>query len=169
MRSEVRATRVAALVTGVLVLVIAAVVVGAVQGAREVVEELAREERSPALSDDPQELHEAWGIGVPHDARVVSHRYGEVGPHGERDEVWELDLPAAERTGFWLPEELAAPLVGADRITAESVAVGAAVPDGDLDFESLTCKEKLVQDGEDVLLACIDPSAEEYVLFERFA
>lgn len=54
-------------------------------------------------------------------------------------------------------------------MTAESVAVGAAVPDGDLDLESLTCREKLVQDGEDVLLACIDPSTEEYVVFERFA
>lgn len=99
----------------------------------------------------------------------MSHPYGEVGPHGERDEVWRLDLPAAERTGFWLSEEFTAPLDGADRSTAQSVAVGAAVPDGDLDLESLTCREKLVQDGEDVLLACIDPSTEEYVVFERFA
>ncbi|UVY85024.1 hypothetical protein NLU66_05335 [Brachybacterium sp. NBEC-018] len=166
--SEVRSARIAAVVAGVLLLVIAVPVVGAVRGAGAAVEEIARAERSPALGDDPQELHESWGIDVPHDTRVVSHRYGEVGPHGERDEVWELDLPAAERTGLWLPEEFTAPLAGADRTTAESVAAGAAVPNGDLDFESLTCKEKLVQDGDDVLVACIDPSAEEYVLFERF-
>jgi len=166
--SEVRSTRIAAVVAGVLLLVIAVLVVGTVRGAGAAVEELARAERSPALSDDPQELHEAWGIDVPHDTRVVFHLYGEVGPHGERDEVWALDLPAAERTGFWLSEEFTSSLVGADRNTAESVAVGSGVPDGDFDLESLTCKEKLVQDGEDLLLACIDPSTGEYVLFERF-
>lgn len=166
--SEVRSTRIAAVIAGVLLLVIAALVVGAVHGAGAALEEIARAERSPVLSEDPQELHEAWDIDVPHDTRVVSHRYGEVGPHGERDEVWELDLPAAERTGLWLPEEFTAPLAGEDRTTAESVAVGAAVPDGDLDLESLGCTDKLLRDGDDLLLACIDPGTGEYVLFERF-
>ena len=60
--SEGRSTRIAAVVAGVLLLVIAALVVGAVRGAGAALEEIARAERSPALSDDPQELHEAWGV-----------------------------------------------------------------------------------------------------------
>lgn len=111
-------------------------------------------------------VESAWDIEVPESAEVREYYSSEADFHGGRDEVYVLDIPAADRTGVWDPASYAhgVPHDGAPSVSEISASAGAPITDDLLD--SLRCGDPVRAD-QNFILFCIDGETDAFYVFEQ--